>query len=159
MFYNILEGEVNPQSGIFLWVIVGFMVIFLVYSFISGNKRRKKMAEEQEKRNDIHPGYRVTTIGGIVGTVEEVDNDANTFVLKTGVFGNESYIKFDKQAIYLSENPNAKTEEEAVSAQNADAEQIFDGNDGEEPTAAETVKDETSEEAAEATEEVTEEKE
>ena len=142
--FNILEGEVNAQSGIFLWVILGFMVLFLVYSFISGNSRRKKMAEEQEKRSDIHPGYKVTTIGGIVGIVEEVDNDANTFVLRTGNAENCSYIKFDKQAIYLSENPNAKAEEPAPTG----SEEVF--AQGDEEIAEEPVEvAETKEEPAE----------
>ena len=46
------------------------------------------------------------TIGGIVGTVVSVDDEANTFVLQTGSDENPNYIKFDKVAIYSSEDPN-----------------------------------------------------
>lgn len=144
--FNFLADETtaaNPNSNLFLWILLGFMVLFLVYSFISGNKRRKKMAEEQEKRNDIHPGYKVTTIGGIVGVVEEVDNDANTFVLRTGTEDNPSYIKFDKQAIYLSENPLEKTAEEPVK----DEEEVFGDKTEEKPE--EAVSEEKSAEKAE----------
>ena len=118
MNFNILAEEgVTTQSNWMLWILIGFMVLFLVYSVISGNSRRKKMAEEQEKRNDIHPGYKVTTIGGIIGVVEEVDNETNTFVLKTGTEDAPCFIKFDKQAIYLSENPFKKAEEEKAEEQ------------------------------------------
>ena len=133
--FNFLVDDVaSGNTNLFLYILIGFMVLFLVYSFISGNKRRKKMAEEQEKRNDIHPGYKVTTIGGIIGVVEEVDNDANTFVLKTGTEDFPSFIKFDKQAIYLSENPFEKKEEQV-----------------EESAEQEEVKEETSEEVKEET--------
>ncbi|MBO4323666.1 MAG: preprotein translocase subunit YajC [Clostridia bacterium] len=154
MFYfNLLVEDVQTTgTNWFLWVLIGFMVLFLVYSFISGNKRRKKMAEEQEKRSDIHPGYKVTTIGGIMGVVESVDNDANTFVLKTGTEESPAFIKFDKQAIYTSENPFAQEEtaspeaEEVFSEENAEA-----GESGEEAV-------ETAEEKGEETAETVEEK-
>ncbi|MBR1868071.1 MAG: preprotein translocase subunit YajC, partial [Clostridia bacterium] len=90
--FNLLESESQtgaananaPQGGSwFLWVFVALMALFLVYTFISGKRRNKKMEEEKAKLSDIHPGYKVTTIGGVVGTVVEVDDETNSFVLKT----------------------------------------------------------------------------
>ena len=72
------------------------------------------MEAEKEKRNAIQAGYKVVTIGGIVGTVVEVDNEANTFVLKTGSEECPSYLTFDKVAIYTAEDPNAQNEEEVA---------------------------------------------
>ena len=66
------------------------------------------MEEEKSKREDIHPGYKVTTIGGIVGTVVAVDEEENSFVLETGYQDSVCMIKFDKQAIYTSLNPDAE---------------------------------------------------
>ena len=113
LIYNLLE-EQAPEANLFaswqFWVIIGVLVLFLAYSFWTSKKRRKQMEEEQAKRNDIHPGYMVTTIGGIMGVVESVDSDANTFVLKTGTDECPTFIKFDKQAIYSSENPNPDIE-------------------------------------------------
>ena len=135
--FNLLESAtdsanttatVNGGSGQwFLWGMVGLLVLFLVYTFISGRKRNKKMEEERAKRNDIHPGYKVTTIGAIMGTVVEVDDENNTFVLKTGTEENPSYIKFDKQAIYASENPFEQTATENPTSQeseNATSEEV-----------------------------------
>ncbi len=106
----MLNNILLDSNQIFLIVLGVLLVAFLIYSFISGNKRKKRMEEEQAKRNDIHPGYKVTTIGGIIGTVVSVDEETNSFVLMTGDEENQSHIKFDKQAIYMSENPNAVVE-------------------------------------------------
>ena len=101
------------------------------------NKKRKAQADaETAKRNAIKPGFTVTTIGGIVGTVVAVDDENNTFVLQTGDEERPSLLKFDKLAIYNSVDPEAgkdepiaeSTEENNTSAEespateNADAE-------------------------------------
>ena len=147
--FNLLDSESGAQmssgglfgNNVFFWVLIVILALFLVYSFISGRKRRKQMEEQKEKRNDIHPGYKVTTIGGIIGTVVEVDNDANTFVLATGTEENTHYIKFDKQAIYNSENP------EATAPEAKPAEEVFGEDDGNKAEAQENA------EATEETEE------
>ena len=60
--------------------------------------------------NGIKIGDRVKTIGGVCGFVAEINNAENTFVLRTGLEGNESYVKFDKGAIY--QTAPAKVEKE-----------------------------------------------
>lgn len=122
MFYNLLSStsasaESTSASGgvgtqqIIIWVILGvFLVGLIVMNVLSNKKRRAQMEAEKEKRNAIKPGFKVMTIGGIVGTVVSVDDEANSFVLQTGTDENPNYIKFDKVAIYSSEDPNAATE-------------------------------------------------
>ena len=58
----------------------------------------------------IKIGDRVKTIGGVCGFVAEVNNAENTFVLRTGMDGKESYVKFDKGAIYQTAPANVQTE-------------------------------------------------
>lgn len=122
--FNLLSsagasGDTTPTNdkGWILWVIIGVVLVgMLVMNFFSNKKRREQMEAEKEKRNAIRPGFKVMTIGGIVGTVVAVDDDANTFVLQTGTDEVPNYIKFDKVAIYSSEDPNATvaSEEEAT---------------------------------------------
>ena len=111
MLLNLLAG----MGGIGLWIGLGAILIFMIAtSSMNNKKRREQMEAEREKRNAIEPGFKLTTIGGIMGVVAEVDHEANTFVLKTGTEENPCYIKFDKVAIYSSENPNAPVEAEEV---------------------------------------------
>lgn len=120
--FNLLSGASGETTtpndkGWIIWVVLGVVLVgMLVMNFFSNKKRREQMEAEKEKRNAIRPGFKVMTIGGIVGTVVAVDDDANTFVLQTGTDEVPNYIKFDKVAIYSSEDPNATvvSEEEAA---------------------------------------------
>ena len=126
MLFNLLAAEttstVESTSGgngggmggsTVMYIVLGvILVAFIVMNVLSNKKRKAQMEAEKEKRNAIKPGYRVMTIGGIVGTVVAVDDDANTFVLQTGTDETPNYIKFDKVAIYSSENPDEATVEQ-----------------------------------------------
>ena len=149
MLFNLLAEEggkgFNLQTLIPIIIIVVLLVAFFVWSFIS---QRKKQKNFNETIAAVRPGSKVKTIGGIVGTVVEVDDEEGTFVLRTGdSAGNESYMKFDKQAIYQTDakpEPKPETEEEAPAADIA-----------EEPFAEEAKAEEPAQEqeAAEKTEE------
>lgn len=153
MLFNLLAEEggngFNAQTLIPIIIIVVLLVAFFVWSFIS---QRKKQKNFNETIAAVRPGSKVKTIGGIVGTVVEVDDEEGTFVLRTGdSAGNESYMKFDKQAIYQTDakpepkpEPKPETEEEAPAADSA-----------EEPFAEEAKAEEPAQEqeAAEKTEE------
>ncbi len=119
MLFNLLtESNANNNGstgGWGIWIILlGFLVLMIAYNYISGKKRREQAEAEKEKRNAIQPGFKIVTIGGIVGTVVEVDDENNTFVLATGTEENPSYVKFDKVAIYTSEDPSLANEEQDV---------------------------------------------
>ena len=117
MIFNLLAEEEATTPGftsyIPIIIIVVLLVAFFVWSFISQRKKQKAFAETV---NAVKPGCKVKTIGGVVGEVVEVDEDS--FVLKTGVEGNYSYMRFDKQAIYQTD---AKPEPVEVSAPEATA--------------------------------------
>lgn len=124
MLFNLLATETTSAvestsggnngpfgNGTLMYIVLGvILVAFIVVNVFSNKKRKAQMEAEKEKRNAIKPGYRVMTIGGIVGTVVAVDDEANTFVLQTGTDETPNYIKFDKVAIYSSEDPNEATE-------------------------------------------------
>lgn len=126
MLFNLLAAEATSTvestsggngggmgSGTLMYIVLGvILVAFIVMNVLSNKKRKAQMEAEKEKRNAIKPGYRVMTIGGIVGTVVAVDDDANTFVLQTGTDETPNYIKFDKVAIYSSENLDEATVEQ-----------------------------------------------
>mgnify|MGYP002521387065 CR=1 FL=1 len=120
---SVSEGanDKGKDNGWVIWVILGVVLVgMLAMNFFSNKKRREQMEAEKEKRNAIRPGFKEMTIGGIVGTVVAVDDEANTFVLQTGTDEVPNYIKFDKVAIYSSEDPNAPVETEAEATEKSE---------------------------------------
>ena len=81
------------------------------------------------------------TIGGITGTVVEVNPDDNTFVLETGSDElGKSYLRFDKAAIHdsdaIAQEPVETPVEEVPAetpAQDAEADELFDEANKPEP--------------------------
>ena len=115
IFYKLLD-DATPQAGNMiknpmLWMLLGLIVLLFVFSFVSSRKRKKQMEEDAQKKDSMAPGYKVTTIGGIVGTVVSVDSENNQFVLETGPEGNTTQLTFDKQAIYNLTPPEGPKEE------------------------------------------------
>ena len=82
----------NQGGGWFIWVLLGLMVLWMVWSLISGKKKQKK---EQEELNALQPGDEVTTIGGIIGKVVSIKEE--TFVLETTK--DKTRIRFHKGAV------------------------------------------------------------
>ena len=92
MLFNLLESVTesvpsstgsakNNTQQIIIWIILGVVLVgFIVMNYFSNKKRKAQMEAEKEKRNAIKPGFKIMTIGGIVGTVVSVDDEANTFV-------------------------------------------------------------------------------
>jgi len=110
--------------------------------------------------SSLKVGDRVKTIGGVCGFVAEINDKENTFVLRTGMEGKESFVKFDKGAIYQTApangnaNPEVK-EEPAKTEKKADKKSAKKVDNKEEVKAeekaekVEEVKEETVEETVE----------
>ncbi len=137
-----------PQT---LTMLAIFTVLIVGYYFL--NKRSMKKRQEYiDRRNNIQPGNKVMTIGGITGTVVEVNPDDNTFVLETGSeeFG-KSYLRFDKAAIHQTDveiepaqtQPETPVEEISAEAE-TEADELF--NEVVDETTNETVDETTDEE-------------
>ncbi len=104
MIFNLLA---DWSSYVMIIVLLVAIVGLFIWSSHSNKKRQK---EAQEMVNNIKVGDRVKTIGGVCGFVAEINNAENTFVLRTGLEGNESYVKFDKGAIYQTAPANIEKE-------------------------------------------------
>ena len=119
----------------------GLIIALLMWFYFSNKKRMKQQQEYIDRRNNIKPGNKVMTIGGITGTVVEVNPDDNTFVLETGSEEmGKSYLRFDKAAIHdsdaIAQEPVETPVEEVpveTSAQDAEADELFDEANKPEP--------------------------
>lgn len=70
----------NPFSPMMIIMLLGMLVVFYFFMIRPENKRKK---EAEELRNNISVGDRITTIGGIVGTVVNVKDEK--LVIETGL--------------------------------------------------------------------------
>lgn len=131
MLFNLLESTTPPANNggdwwVWLIILVPFVILLIVNHF-SAKKRTEEAEAAKQKRNDIHPGYILVTIGGIVGEVISVDDEEGSFILKTGDEDHPCYLKLDKVAIYSWEDPNAPKEEETSAEEPAEnGEEVFE---------------------------------
>ena len=87
------------------------MIALFYFMLIRPEKKRKKEAEEL--RSAIKNGDKVTTIGGITGTV--VDVKSEKFVLETGA--DQVRIEFMKWALSTNDTAEEAAKEEAKKKQ------------------------------------------
>ncbi len=104
---EIVSDSTNQTANLSFWdkygmmILVGaFLVLLVLGMFWSSRKRRKQQEEAAEKLNALGAGTKVETIGGVFGTIVEMNKKEGTFVLETGSdrFG-KTYIRFDRNAI------------------------------------------------------------
>lgn len=93
------------------YIMIIVLLVAIVGLFVwSSHSNKKRQQQAQEMVNGIKIGDRVKTIGGVCGFVAEINNAENTFVLRTGMEGKESFVKFDKGAIYQTAPANVETQ-------------------------------------------------
>ena len=78
------------------WVIHGVLVVGMILMLVIPQRKQKKRAEEMMSKLNV--GSIVTTIGGIVGEVVQLD-DKHIWI-STGVDGNKTTMQFLRQAIH-----------------------------------------------------------
>lgn len=86
----------TPQGQGMTSTIVMLVVIFAIFYFFMIRPQNKKQKEIQNFRNSLTVGQEIVTIGGIHGTIKNIDETENTVTVEvaTGV-----KIKFAKSAI------------------------------------------------------------
>lgn len=113
MLFNLLETTTTPETPkdyTMTYIIMAVIVVAIIGLFVwqtFANKKKRK--EAQEMMNNLQPGIKIKTIGGICGYLVEVNDAENTFILETGTEDNKCYIKFDKGAIYQTGSAAAST--------------------------------------------------
>ena len=103
--FSLLSADEGGSGGLFggsSWVMIVVLVVLMVVMFAASiipQKKRQKKA--QEMMNSITVGSKVKTIGGFVGEIKKVDNNAGTFTLDISANGDGSMmVVIDKSAIY-----------------------------------------------------------
>ena len=112
-------GEVAPQApgqGGF-WIMIVAMIAIFYFLLIRPESKRKKEAEQM--RSSVKTGDKITTIGGIVGTVVNVKE--NNIVIETSA--DQVRIEFAKWAISSNDTAveNAKAQAKKAPEERAKA--------------------------------------
>ena len=114
---HLLEGGLGGSSAYTIIMLVVMVAVFY-FMLIRPENKRKKEAEQQ--RSSMKVGDKVTTIGGIVGTVVSVKDEK--FVLETGA--DQVRIEFAKWALSTNDSAVAAAQEEAKKKQEARAKAV-----------------------------------
>ena len=116
--FNFLTETANPGDGLggTIIMLVAMVAIFYFMLIRPENKRKK---EAEQLRSSVKVGDKITTIGGIIGTVVSVKDDK--FVIETSA--DQVRIEFAKWALSTNETAVAaaaeakkKAEEERAKA-------------------------------------------
>ncbi len=106
-----LETTTNAGASI-LSMLITFLPMILIFYFLLIRPENKRKKEAEALRSALKKGDKVTTIGGIVGTVVDVKEDK--FVIETGA--DQVRIEFAKWALSTNESAAAAAKEQAKKA-------------------------------------------
>lgn len=75
-------AQAAPQGGGMMWIML--ILIFVVMWFFMIRPQRKQQKELQKFRDSIKKGDKVVTVGGIYGTVDQVDENGTVLIKVDG---------------------------------------------------------------------------
>ena len=114
MLNFLTETGMPGGMGGSIIMLVAMLAIFYFMLIRPENKRKK---EAEQMRSSVKTGDKITTIGGIIGTVVHVKDDK--IVVETGA--DQVRIEFAKWALSTNETGAERAKEEAKKAQEAKA--------------------------------------
>ncbi len=98
-------------------MILTLVIMIGVFYFLMIRPENKRKKEAEQMRSSVKNGDKITTIGGITGTVVDVKEDK--FVIETGA--DRVRIEFAKWALSTNETGAERAKEEAKKAEAAKA--------------------------------------
>ena len=105
--------EETTQSGGLLGMLPMLLIMVGVFYFMLIRPENKRKKEAEQLRSNIKSGDKITTIGGIMGTVVDVKGDS--FVIETSA--DQVRIEFAKWALSTNETAAEAAKEEAKKKQ------------------------------------------
>ncbi len=106
-------GQGQAQGGGLLGMLPMLLIMVGVFYFMLIRPENKRKKEAEQLRSNIKNGDRITTIGGIVGTVVDVKGD--TFVIETSA--DQVRVEFAKWALSTNDSAAEAAKEEAKKKQ------------------------------------------
>ena len=104
----------NNSMGWMTWVIFGVLIVGMILMMIIPQRKAKKRQEEMMSKLGV--GSIITSIGGIVGKVIQLDDEY--IWIETGMDGTATTMKLLRQAIHsiapAEDSPEAKAQTKAA---------------------------------------------
>lgn len=113
MLYFLEETANGQGAGNLLSMLPMLLIMVGVFYFMLIRPESKRKKEAEQLRSNIKNGDRITTIGGVVGTVVDVKGD--TFVVETSA--DQVRIEFAKWALSTNDTAAEAAKEEAKKKQ------------------------------------------
>lgn len=110
---HFLAEAAAPAGGGLMGMLPMLLIMIGVFYFMLIRPENKRKKEAEQLRSNIKNGDKVTTIGGIVGTVVDVKGD--TFVMETSA--DQVRIEFAKWALSTNDTATENAKEEAKKKQ------------------------------------------
>ena len=113
MLQFLTETPPVDNGGGLLGMLPMLLIMVGVFYFMLIRPENKRKKEAEQMRTSLKVGDKITTIGGITGTVVNVKDDK--FVIETGA--DQVRIEFAKWALSTNDTANERAQEEAKKAQ------------------------------------------
>ena len=111
-------GTTTTGTGPDMMSTILMLVVMLgIFYFMLIRPENKRKKEAEQMRNSLKTGDKITTIGGIMGTVVSIKDDK--FVVETSA--DQLRIEFAKWALSTNETAAERAKEETKKAQEAKA--------------------------------------
>ena len=114
--------EDAPNNSWWIYVVFGVLLVGMILLMIIPQRKQKKRQEEMMSKLAV--GSIVTTIGGIVGEVVQLD-DSHIWLL-TGTDDNKTTMQFVRQAIHSIAPAAGTPEAEAIEQEQKEKENEVD---------------------------------
>lgn len=106
------------DAGASMWSTIIMLVVMIgIFYFMLIRPENKRKKEAEQMRSALKTGDKITTIGGIIGTVVSVKDDK--FVIEVGA--DQVRLEFAKWALSTNETAAENAQAEAKKAQEAKA--------------------------------------
>ena len=105
---NLLTNTANATGGM-MSLLITLVPMILIFYFMLIRPENKRKKEAEARQNSLKTGDKITTIGGIVGTVVNVKEDK--FVIETGA--DQVRIEFAKWALSTNDTADAAAKDKA----------------------------------------------
>ena len=100
----LLADSVEGGSSIFLYIVLGLLVVFCIFSFVSNNKKRTQYLEQvKEMQSKFQIGTKVKTYAGIYGEIvamRDALDGTKVVTIKSG--DGDNAMTFDVDIQYIS---------------------------------------------------------
>jgi preprotein translocase subunit YajC len=93
---QFLAADPATGSSSTIWTFLPIILMFLVLYFLLIRPQQKRQKTRSGMLNTLKKGDKVVTIGGLHGTIMEMDEEANTIVLRVN---DATKLTFDRSSI------------------------------------------------------------